>query len=189
MIGPPSRRLVLAGLGAALAGCGSQSPKLYTLAARPGVTIDRELPPVTLHQVEIAKYLDRPQIVRHRSDVELDAGEFERWGEDFDDMVTRVLLEDLSLRLPGCALAITGSAVAPEREPQINVAIARFDPDPDGTVVLEARWSIERSRGSAQEVRLERITRPSDGSTPSLAAAMSDCLATLADHIATALAA
>ncbi|MGH7087800.1 MAG: PqiC family protein, partial [Stellaceae bacterium] len=161
----------------------------YTLVARSGATIDRALPPAVLRTVEVPKYLDRPQILRRLSAVELAAGEFERWDEGFDDMVTRVLLEDLSLRLPRCPLALAGSAVSPAREREIAVALARFDADPNGMVVLEARWSIDRGGAGAPALRLERITRPSAAATRALAAAMSDCLGVLADRIAGALAA
>ena len=189
MSGALPRRLVLLGLGAALAGCGtSRSPTLYTLVERPGRRIDRTLLPAALRSVEIPKYLDRPEIVRRRTPFELSAAEFERWAEGFDEMTTRVLLEDLSLRLPACPLSISGSRIAPSGGTLISVSLARFDPDPDGTVVLEARWSIDRGRAASSAIRLDRITHPASQETAALVAAMSDCLGTLADHIAEALA-
>lgn len=185
----PSRRLVVLGAAAVLAGCGTPPPKFYTLVARPGLTNDRKLPPANLRRVEIAEYLDRPQIVRRSSDVELKTAEFERWGEGFDDMATRVLLEDLTMRLPGTTLAVSGSNVAPTSgEAQIAVALARFDPDPGGTIVLEARWSIDRGGGAQVPLHLDRITHDGGDATQSLVSAMSDCLGTLADRIAAAYA-
>jgi hypothetical protein len=185
---PVPRRFVLLGLGAALAACGSsRSPTLYTLAAEPGAQFPRALPPADLRIVEVAQYLARPEIVRRNGAFELDAAEYERWGEPFDAMVTRVLLEDLALRLPGTALAIASSSVALRGEAAVGVAIARFDPDPDGTVQLEARWTIDRGAKLPAKVQLERIARPGGTTATDLVGAMSDCLATLADRIAEGL--
>ena len=190
MSGGSTRRQVVAGLVlAALAGCSESPPAtLYTLVPRPGLRIDRPVGPVALRAVEIAKYLDRPQIVRHRTAVELAAADLDRWGEGLDTMVTRVLVENLSLRLPASQVTVASSVVTPQAETLVAIDIARFDPDPDGTVVLEARWTIRRG-SSAGPVRLERIAAAAASSkSADLVATMSDCLAQLSDRIAEAIA-
>jgi uncharacterized protein len=191
MTAPRTRRQVLSALAlAALCGCNSSPPPaLYTLVARPGPRIDRTLAPIALRPVEVPKYLDRAQIVRRRTPLEFEVSDFERWGEGFDDMVTRVLLDDLALRLPRTELTIAGTKVAPQDAVTVALDLARFDADPGGTAVLEARWTIRRG-ATAEPVRLQRIAvRAAGQKTADIVAAMSNCLAQLADSIAAALAA
>jgi hypothetical protein len=186
--GAPTRRFVIVG-AALLAACRAAPTRFYTLVARPGVVIDRKLPLVAVRSVQIAKYLDRPQIMRHKTDFEFTQSEFDQWAEGLDEMVTRVLIDDLALRLPQTPLARTDGALAPASGTLVAVEVDRFDPDPDGTAVLEARWLI-RHEDVAGEVRSERIAQPAPaGDFTALASAMSDCLAQLADRIAAALSA
>jgi uncharacterized protein len=186
--GRPTRRFVIAG-AALLAACRAAPPRLYTLVARPGVVIDRKLPLVAVRSVQIAKYLDRPQIVRHKTDFEFTTSDFDEWAEGLDDMATRVLIEDLALRLPQTPLARTDGVLAPATGTLVAVEIDRFDPDPDGTAVLEVRWLIRRDDKEG-DVRSERIAEPASADDyTALVSAMSDCLGQLADRIATALSA
>ncbi|HXQ52565.1 MAG TPA: PqiC family protein [Stellaceae bacterium] len=190
MTEPLARRHALVVLAlAALAGCSQTPPPLlYTLVPLPGTPVARPVPPFALRAVVVPKYLDRPQIVRHRTSIELATNEFERWAEGLDDMVTRVLLEDLSTRLPATQITVYGSAVTPRADTTVAIDIARFDPDPDGTAMLEARWTINLGE-KASIVRLERISVHSASiKAADLVAAMSDCLAQLSDRIAQALA-
>jgi uncharacterized protein len=186
---PTRRQALLVVALAALAGCRpTPPPSLYTLVALPGTPSARPVPPFALRAVVVPRYLDRPQIVRHSTNIELSTNEFERWAEGLDDMVTRVLLEDLSLRLPGSQITVFGSAVTARSEITVAIDIARFDPDPDGTAVLEARWTIDRS-DAPTSVRLERISvHSATMNAADLVAAMSDCLAQLSDRIVRALA-
>jgi uncharacterized protein len=176
-------------LALAVAACSTSPPAtLYTLVPRPGQRVERALPPVTVRTVDVPKYLDRPQIVRYRNSVELATHDLERWGEGLDGMVTRVLVEDLSLRLPATQVTMAAGTLAAQAERSVAVDLARFDADPGGTAVIEARWTIRRS-GGAEPVRLERIAVPTKGDDPAaLVSALSDGLAQLADRIAGALA-
>ena len=184
------RVVLAAAFVALLAAChGSPSPALYTLAARPGLVIGRPVPSVAVRSVEIAKYLDRPQIVRRKNEYELETSDFERWDEDFDDMVTRVLVENLSQRLPASQVTMRASPVTTEAQMTLAVDIERFDADPGGRVILVAQWTLQRGARSGT-VRLERIAVPAASDAAiDLAAAMSDCLGQLSDRLAQAIAA
>jgi uncharacterized protein len=137
---------------------------------------------ITIVAVGVAKYLDQPQIVRRSSGVELALAEFELWGEGMADMVARVLAEDLAARFAGGEVfAGDGTATVPA-DASVELYVDRFDPDPDGTLMLNARWTIRRS-SSAARLGSERIAqRPTSATTADLVAAMS--LAKLADHLA-----
>jgi uncharacterized lipoprotein YmbA len=170
-----------------LAGCASPPTRVYTLVPREPATPARSSATVMVKSVELAKYLDRPQIVRYGDVYELSLAEFERWGESMRDMVMRVLVEDLSLRLPKGQVFADSGQLPVRADTTVDVDISRFDADPNGEVVLAARWSVQR-QGQRAQLRSDRITVPSNpADTPALVAAMSDALGQLADRIASAL--
>jgi uncharacterized protein len=190
--GPLSRRRMLAGsvLAPTLVACSTTPPpRVFTLVPRPATQqADRSSPTVMVKSVELAKYLDRPQIVRYSDTYELQLSEFERWGEGMRDMVTRVLVENLAVRLPNSQVFAGSGPLTIHADATVEVDISRFDADPGGAVVLAARWAIQRE---AKKTRLvwERISVPANApATPQLVAAMSDALGQLGDRIALALA-
>jgi uncharacterized lipoprotein YmbA len=138
--------------------------------------------------VEVPKYLDRPEIVRHDDIYELKYSEYERWAEGMRDMTTRVLVEDLAMRLPASQVFSGLGPLTLRPAAVVEVEISRFDADPDGAVILTGRWRVQRdAKGSP--LRSERIRVPAvAGDTARLVAAMSDALAQLGDNIAAELA-
>jgi uncharacterized protein len=185
--GPSRRRLIAGAALLALApGCAATPPpKLYTLAPRPGTTTPRSPRSVMVRTVELAKYLDRPQIVRYGTPYELEVSEFERWGEGMRDMVTRVLVENLSMRLPSSQVFAGSGPLTMAADATVETEINRFDADPDGAVVLAARWIVQSERKKAARLQSERIrVAAASPGTASLVAAMSDALAHLGDRVA-----
>src|SRR5258707_4580957 len=146
--GKLSRRRLMAGLGllAALGGCTtSPNSRFFTLAAQPAAAPPGRSPPtVAVKPVELAKYLDRPQIVRHSDAYELQISDLERWGEEMRDMVTRVLIENLSLRLPASQVVGTSGSLTIRADVTVEVDISRFDADQNGKVFLDARSAVQR---------------------------------------------
>jgi uncharacterized protein len=185
-----TRQAVFALLGtAALVACSSPDPNLYMLVPEHGTVLADPLPPIRLGPVTVARYLDRPQIVHHRTPYELDYSDTERWGEALDDMVPRILAEDLTQRLPDTRIALQSSDMMNDAARSLPISIERFDADPSGTVILEARWAVRNHGGGAaalEEARIEKHAASSE--TPDLVAAMSDCLGELSDRLAAALA-
>ncbi|MFE0758329.1 membrane integrity-associated transporter subunit PqiC [Inquilinus sp. NPDC058860] len=182
-----SRRTALAVLLAGTAACSSTPPRVYTLTTAPGAQGPGGGRPVTasVAAVDIPKYLDRPQIVRRSGAVELGVEEFERWGEPLADMVQRVLADDLAARLPAGSVVTTSRTLSGDEALTVELALSRFDPDPDSTVVLEAQWRVRRKAGGRARTETARITRrPTDDSTAAQVRAMSDALGELADRIA-----
>ena len=189
-----SRRGLIAGLGllAALEGCTtSPNSRFFTLAPQPPVTASAGRSPATVavKPVELAKYLDRPQIVRHSNAYELQISDLERWGEEMRDMVTRVLIENLTLRLPASQVVGASGSLTIRADVTVEVDISRFDADQNGKVFLDARSAVQREARRPSSWS-DRITvQPASPSVPDLVAAMSDALGQLSDHIAQALAA
>jgi uncharacterized lipoprotein YmbA len=188
-----SRRRLMAGLGllAAFEGCTtSPNSRFFTLVPQPAAaSAGRSPATVAVKPVELAKYLDRPQIVRHSNAYELQIADIERWGEEMRDMVTRVLIENLTLRLPASQVVGASGSLTIRPDVTVEVDISRFDADQNGKVFLDARSAVLRD-GRRPSLWSDRITvQPASPSVTDLVAAMSDALGQLSDHIAQVLAA
>ncbi|WP_342237905.1 PqiC family protein [Inquilinus sp. OTU3971] len=172
-------------IAASLSACASPAAKVYTLVAVPGTAVGGRPVTASVAAVDIAKYLDRPQIVTRSGTVELGVAEFERWGEPLANMVQRVLAEDLARRLPSGSVVTTSRTLSGDEAVTVELAVARFDPDADGTIVLAAQWRLQRKAGGRAKTETARITRrPADETTAAEVQAMSDALGELADRIA-----
>jgi uncharacterized lipoprotein YmbA len=188
-----SRRRLITGLGllAALEGCTtSPNSRFFTLVPQPAAaSAGRSPATVAVKPVELAKYLDRPQIVRRSDAYELQIADIERWGEEMRDMVTRVLIENLTLRLPASQVVGASGSLTIRADVTVEVDISRFDADQNGQVFLDARSAVQRD-GRRPSLWSDRITvQPASPSITDLVAAMSDALGQLSDHIAKVLAA
>src|SRR5512133_3018471 len=101
--GPPAIALLLT---LVIGGCAGPSPaNLYTLSpVRTAGTDSRssQAPPavIAIGPVRLPDYLDRPQIVTRQSAYQLQLAPDDRWAAPLYDMVPRVLVEDVALRLP-----------------------------------------------------------------------------------------
>lgn len=187
---PTSRRRLLAllpalAVPAALAACASPEPALYALAVMPGTTRPAGRGTLKLRRIGLAGYLDRPQIVRTGSDYRLVVDSGERWGEPVDDMMARILAEDLTQRLPGRTVFTSAGTLSADADATVEIDLQRLDADGTGTVTLLAQVAVDPSRGRQGGVRTVRLTSPAGGSaTPSIVAAMSKLVGQLADQIA-----
>jgi uncharacterized lipoprotein YmbA len=110
--------------------------------------------------------------------------EFDRWGEPFGDIVTRILVGDLAQRLPKAQVFKADSPTATRpAAATLQIDFSRFDPDPDGTIVLVARWTLTAANGVIEDSN--RLTaKPGSDSDADIVAAMSQALGQLADKIA-----
>lgn len=186
-----SRGLILATIALlpALAGCSpTPSPRLFTLAPQQAAPTGQLARTISVKRIAIPKYLDRLQIVRYRDPYELSYSEFMLWGEGLGDMATRVLVEDLSARLPRSQVyAASGPVTGATADITIEVNIDRFDTDPNGTVVLAAQWIAHR-QGKNDQLHSERIeVVPTSTDATGQVAAMSEALGRFAGQIAAGL--
>ena len=161
----PLALLALAGM-VALGGCSlgrSPRPQFYMLTSPAESTLlpgQERLtgPRVAIGPVSIPGYLDRPQLfLRTGNDVQVELAEFNQWSEPVAEGVTRVLCDAVS-----ASLAPRKGMAFPMRSPQpvqarIAVDIARFDGAPNGTVMLDAGWSLVSDQG--EELRSGRFVQ------------------------------
>ncbi len=190
---------------AALAACAATLPaRLYTLGpaqvAPPALGTG---PALGLGPIELAPYLDRPEIVTRNGVHQVQLGEFDRWAEPLQAMLTR----QLGNRLREAAGSRDVLPMPSGRETELRYAVAvsidRFDADEAGKVVLDARWRVYQTsnesivRSGHEIIEGSAATSASDASAlpavvgrpdyPATVAAMGRALDSLAQRIALAL--
>jgi uncharacterized lipoprotein YmbA len=176
-----NRRLLILALAGLPVACASPSPNQYVLEARPG-TIRRGAPKsIVVRPVSLARYLERPQIVRSVAGYRVDELKNDWWGEPLEAMILRILVEELSERLPGSTVVADTGAITPKSDVAVEVNLQRMDLDAAGTLDLSAQIAVD-----AQSVRSSGVAlsvRPAGDGTAALVAAMSVAVGQLADAI------
>jgi len=92
--------------------------------------------------IKLSRVLDRPQIITRTGENEIRVADLERWAAPLQEMVTNVLVDNLSALLPGAEiLKLPWPATLPITY-QVTMDITRFDGTPGGDVILRTRWGI-----------------------------------------------
>jgi uncharacterized protein len=180
----------LAPLAVIVAGCATSPPsQFYRLTAvEPAAAAASDgsrRGPVIVAAVHIPYSLDRQEIVRTGPGNALEIAGLQRWGAPLDEMIQRVLTQDLIERLPATRVVLP-SAPTPAGTERIVVDILAFQCDADGEVTLEGSWSLLAPGASApaliHAIRESETTSATDYNRQ--AAVMSEMLGRLADDIA-----
>jgi uncharacterized lipoprotein YmbA len=174
---------LLAGLPAA---CTSPNPALYTLAIVPGPVHPTAAMRVELREIALAHYLGRSQIVRSSEDYRLDVLGNEWWGEPLDAMLSRVMVQELSQRLPSGTVFAENGAITATPDATVELNVQRLDEDHTGAVILMAQVGVTGRVTQTRNLRFS-VPPPSPG-TAGLVAAMSTAVGLLSDAIAADLA-
>ena len=195
-------------LSLAPGGCSNTPPtRFYVLsamadraAAVPGKGTAIGIGPVTLPQ-----YLNRPQIVTRSGGNQLAVAEFDQWGGDLNDNVSRVLAANLSSLLETDRVSLYPWKDEAPIDYQVTIDVVSFERGADGSSVLSAYWSVVDPRsGKAKLMRRSSYRDGSDtgpgaapgtgtsqsGGTPpydAIVAAMSRNLEALSRDIASAI--
>lgn len=167
------------------AACSSPNPELYTIAPISGTERSGTPNVIVLQQIGLARYLERPQIVRSSENYRLDVMSNDMWGEPLGAMLGRILVTELGQRLPRSAVIMETGAVSASPDATIAVNVQRLDEDAAGALVLQALASVT-FKGKAAPVLREShfsVIPPSAG-IPGEVAAISTAVGQLADGIA-----
>jgi uncharacterized lipoprotein YmbA len=176
------RRRLLLLLAGVPAGCASPNPTLYVLAPQPGTPLTGAPRSVELREIGLARYLDRSQIVRSSEGYRLDVLSNEWWGEPLSAMLSRVLVQELTLRLPGSTVFAESGAITLTAVETVAVNIQRMDADATGAVLLIAQIAVSGKANAMRDVRL--VVPPAAPGTGGLVEAISRAVGQLADAIA-----
>lgn len=181
------RTAVLASL-AALVACASPTPKLYTIAPVDGSPRTGGPGVILLQQIAIARYLERSQIVRSSENYRLDVMPNDWWGEPLAAMLSRVLIDELSQRLPRSTLLSENGAVNSTADATVALNVRRLDQDAAGNLVLQAQAAVTFKGRPEPVVRSFRFAvSPQAPGVPSEVAAISAAVSQLADGLASLL--
>lgn len=144
---PIDLRWILLTVVLGLAACASTPPQLVALppAPAPEQPAQTEGASVLLRPVAVPGYLDAFPVVVRREGSEVEVARALEWAERFSDGVSRVLRDALARRLGPARLLISGDGRIPDAD--LSLEILRLDPQADGSVILEARWTLVGSRG------------------------------------------
>ena len=182
---PACTRLALPLLGAA---CGSPDPVYYTIVTRPGASLPTGPKIVMVKDVGLASYLDRREIVRSSESYTLDIRANSWWGEPLGGLINRVVVVELSQRLPGSTVYAESGAITADYNASVGINVQRLDADKANNLILVAQVAVEFNRPRRLAAKTFTITRPmATPDTPGLVAAISDALGELSDGIATLL--
>jgi uncharacterized lipoprotein YmbA len=184
------RLAVFGVLALTVAACSSTPPALYTIAPVPGPMQTGGPAVVAVQTIGLARYLDRSQIVRSSEASRLDVRNNDWWGEPLGAMLTRVLAEELTQRLPQSTVINEAGAVTATPDAVIEIDVRRLDEDAGGNLILLAQANVSFKSRKSSVLRNFRIVVPPSGSgTPGLVTAIAAAVGQLADGLAAMLAA
>lgn len=159
MITQQVRLIAIAATLALFFGCSSApATRFYVLApvaqpplAKPQVSADRATAPVALviKDVRLPQYLDRSQIVTRSDGHRLQMSEFELWGGNLREDMTRALAVNLGQLLESDRVIAVPYTVRLTPDYRIEVEVYRFEREAGGRVMLSARWWITRGLDAA----------------------------------------
>ena len=174
----------------------SPNPTLYTIApVDPAGGADAATPGkvpaiVVLQPIALARYLERQQIVRSSENYQLNVTTNDWWGEPLGAMINRVLVQELSQRLPKTTILSESGAVSGNADATVALNILRLDQDASGSVILQAQASVtsHAKDGESPVAPLLQSFRfsvtPSGPDVKSEVAAISNAVGQLADKLA-----
>ena len=128
-----------------MAGCSSKSNFYQLHAPQNGVkkqTYRLKSTVVGIDQVDLADYLDKPQIVTRLSKGRIHLHEEDRWAGALDKNIQSILTQNLSKALPNYTFLASPWDEPVEDKYRIYVDVEHFDGDMNGTVTFDGRWSL-----------------------------------------------
>jgi uncharacterized protein len=173
-----------------LSACASHPDHFYVLSAQPAGAGETRTSPVALAalKVTLPSLVDRPEMVLNTSANDVIVQEHERWAAPLSDLVTQTLARDLERRRRDLLVADPSVSRPSGSLVKINVDVVQLTVQKDRQASIEAHWRILDPRTGKESVGSEVFTAPlSQNDYASVAQALSQCLAQLADRLAAAL--
>jgi uncharacterized lipoprotein YmbA len=181
-----ARRGLLFAAALGLAGCASSPPtNYYRMAALPGANVGAAPVSVGVRSITIPGYLNQTGIAKSSGAYQFASYGNEIWAEPLADMLQNVMVQDLAQRLPAATVIADGGGIQAPSGVLVEMNILRFDPGPDGQIVLTAQVAIKTGakRVLCATRTLQSTAGPGPGATGTVAA-MSTLWAGAADQVA-----
>jgi uncharacterized lipoprotein YmbA len=184
-------RIATVALAATLAaGCSFLAPasdpsRFYVLTALPQNVAEGSSLALGVGPITLAAYLTAPEIQTRASVSEVRRSPIDRWGEPLEEGLQRVLAQDLSAELGTRDVVLFPWYAEAQPDVQVSASIRRFELDPDGSGILEARYHVTHLGDGRTVVRDVALKKAPEGSgVAASVAALSGALAELAHQIA-----
>lgn len=160
----------------------SPLPDRTPTASKPAIGIARpSLPP----------YLNRSELITRQPDGRVLLHEQNLWSEPLDAAISRVLADNLRRLTGSTNIQPSGNFIAAEYTALLEVRIERFDPTPDGSLLLQCTWKIQPVGGGDSSPKAFRTSVPmASAPTDPMSArviAMNEALARLARTVRASL--
>ena len=145
------KRLSALALAFLISGCSLSLPfagptrqvEYYVLTSPVSSGKEISSPRIGVMPLSMPGYLTRPQLVVRESDgVNIRVLDFDRWGEEIGQGVSRVLCDALSSEGIAAVPLRTGSQV----DAKLMLDVRRFDGSLDGVVMLDAVWTVQKGK-------------------------------------------
>jgi len=140
--------------------------------------------------VKLPGYLDREQLVTRVSQNRFQVSENDRWAEPLAENFTRVLMQNLTMRMPAARFVSYPWRSSERPEYQLEIQVLRFEHSTAGNVELDARWLVRETatKQSAGINQTRLVPAVNGGSTEAAVATLSQALGEFSQEIAQALA-
>ena len=189
MMRHPAAVVVLCGLAALGAGCGSSPPsRFYTLSGTATTAAPASDLSVAVGPVTIPAAVDRPQMVVSTSANQVELDEFNRWAAPLASNITRVVAMNLVTLLGTPRVTLFPEMLSAGADFRVAIEVQRFDSMPGDSAMLDAVWIVRRAKDSRSDTGRTTVREPvQEKSIDGLVAAHSRAIARLSQDIAAAV--
>jgi len=144
-------------------------------------------PTLAIAAIGTPAYLDRSEIATRVGETRVVYSGLDRWAEPLSAGFTRVLAENLALRLAPRRLVVYPELTAAP-DAALRVELVRFEANDAGRVELWARWSLRSGGGIPGEGAESRLVEAVDGDdAEQIVAALGRVAARFSDEVASAV--
>lgn len=99
---------------------------------------------ISLTPIKIPRYLDRSQMVTAIGKNAYQIDELNRWAENLEDNMTRVMLQDLAALVPA-DVVLAKTARAQQVPLRLTISVLEFHVDSQGQAGLAAQWQVSQA--------------------------------------------
>ncbi len=118
-------------------------------------------PIIAIVEITMSDYLDTRNFVTRPTENTVDLAQFDQWGAPFRPHVSRTLKNNVANLVPSERVLLSPLSIPVTVDYEVRTDIQKFEQDPTGNVVLEARWGlIDLNKRSAVAFQTVKIRKP-----------------------------
>jgi len=116
---------------------------------------------IAVVEITMSDYLDTRNFVTRPTENTVDLAQFDQWGAPFRPHVSRTLKNNIANLVPSERVLLSPLSIPVRVDYEIRTDVQRFEQDPTGNVVLEARWGlIDLNNRTAVALHTTSISKP-----------------------------